>query len=141
MKYFAILLCLACSLGRAQTIPTDPGVYVENAGKWDKLFVASTSGEKSKGVAKTAFTGGIASAKVVMLYRDPDAPVKTQGPRPVFRIIGPTETAPRAIVIVRLEKKKDHRELQVATARGWTGANLSYPPDATTSVDVGQIAI
>ena len=49
-----------------------------------------------------------------MLYRDPDAPVKTQGPRPVFRIIGPTETAPRDIVIVRLEKKKDHRKLPVA---------------------------
>ena len=57
MKYFAILLCLACSLGRARTTHTDPGVYVENAGKWEKLFVVSTSGEKSKGVATTAFTG------------------------------------------------------------------------------------
>jgi hypothetical protein len=137
MKAFAVsLLCLTSSIVYAQN--AQAGAYVQTSDKWEKLYIANTEGLKSKGVAKSAFSYGIASAKIVLMYREPDAPVKTQGPRPIFKIVGPTMTAPRDIVIVRLKQEKDHRELQVASTRVWTGINSSYPPEDTVAVDVKQ---
>ena len=139
MRYLvAVIFCLTTWSGYAQKAPVENGVYVQDAGVWTKLYLASAAGTKSSGIAKSAFSYGIAKAKVLVMYRDPEAPVKTSGPRPTFEIVGPTETAPRDIVIVRLQKKKDHRELQVAKVGAFSGYAAEYPPDLTTAVEVKQ---
>lgn len=102
------------------------------------MYIATVAGTKNSGIAKSAFSYGIAKAKVVVLYRDADAPVSTSGPRPEFRIEGQTQTAPRDIVIVRLERKKDHRELQVAKVGAYSGMSMEYPPEETVAVDPKQ---
>jgi hypothetical protein len=131
-------MALAPVLVIAQSTATENGVYVQNGNAWDKLYLANLNGTKSSGVAKSAFSYGIAKAKVEVVYRDAEAPVSTSGPRPTFKIVGPSQVAPRDIVIVRVQQKKDHRELQLGTARMWSGVNMQYPPEATTEVSVKQ---
>ena len=142
-SFAAALLCLFCAAGFAQSPPWEPGVYIQNAidaNKWDKLYLASTAGARTAGVAKSDFSLGIASKKFELTYRDAEAPVRTSNPKPVFRIVGPSRTAPRDIIVVRLQQMKDHRELQVGGVNDWSGTSFGYPPDATISVDVQQDA-
>jgi hypothetical protein len=133
------VVALAALPSHAQSAPLEKGVYVQNGGSWDRLYLANAIGIKSSGIAKSAFSYGIAKAHVEMSYRDAEAPVKTSGSRPVFRILGVTSVAPRDIVIVRLQVKKDHRELQTAKVGAWTGVNMQYPREATTEVSVQQV--
>lgn len=133
------IVALAALLTHAQSVPTEKGVYVQNSSSWDKLYLANAIGTKNTGVAKSAFSYGLAKAHVVLSYRDAEAPVQTSGPRPVFKIVGTPDRAPRDIVIVRVQKKKDHRELEVGSAALWTGVNMQYPKDVTTEVSVQQV--
>jgi len=139
MKSFAaVLLCLFCAAGFAQSSALEPGIYIQNANKWDKLYLANTAGAKTAGIAKNSLSLGIARKRFELTYRDVEAPVRTLNPKPVFRIVGPSQTAPRDIVVVRLQQRRDHRELQVGGESDWTGTSFGYPPDATTSVEVQQ---
>jgi hypothetical protein len=122
----------------SQAKPTDVGVYVQNGDHWDKLYLASSSGVRAGGAMGAAFSYGIASVKSVMTFRDPTAPVKTFGPRPVFLIVGPSMTAPRDMLIVRLKEKKDHRELQIGKANAYTGMKMEYPASDVTEVTVTE---
>jgi hypothetical protein len=87
---------------------------------------------------KTAFSYGIASMKTVLTFRDASAPAKTASARPTFCIVGPSETAPRDIVIVRLKQKKDHRELEIGKANAYTGAKVEYPASDVTEMAVTE---
>jgi len=136
MKRELLLLCLCTAMASAQTQPTADGVYLQNGNHLDKLYVASTSGVRSSGAAKVAFSYGIASIKVVLEYRDATAPVKTSLARPIFHVLGNMSTAPRDIVIVHLQQKKDHRELQTAKANAYSGMKMEYSPADVTEVDV-----
>jgi hypothetical protein len=138
------LLTLAFMLGTlllsssllAQTKPTEPGVYIQSGDHWEKLYLANSSGIRMSSPAGTAFSYGIASMKTIMTFRDPTAPVKTLGARPVFYVVGPTQTAPRDMLIVRLKEKKDHRELVIGKANAYTGAKVEYPASDVTEVTV-----
>lgn len=133
---FLSAVILACSFATAQTKPMENGIYVQNGDHWDKLYIANTSGARSSGAAKSAFSYGIASAKAVLVFRDSTAPVKTSSTRPVFLVIGDTLTAPRDIVIVRLQQKKDHRELQIGKFNAYSGMKMEYLPADVVGVDV-----
>ena len=140
MKFTAAvaLLLFAPSILAGQTVPTDPGVYVRNGDHWDKLYLANSSGVRAGGGMGAALTYGIASVKSTMTFRDPTAPVKTLGARPVFCIVGPSLTAPRDMLIVRLKEKKDHRELQIGKANAYTGMKIEYPSSDVTEVTVTE---
>jgi len=135
---FLSAVILACSFAAAQTKPTENGIYVQNGDHWDKLYIASTSGARSSGAAKSAFSYGIASSKAVLVFRDSTAPVKSSSMRPIFLVIGDTITAPRDIVIVRLQQKKDHRELQIGKFNAYSGMKMEYPPADVIEVDVKE---
>jgi hypothetical protein len=131
------LFSLAICFGMAQT-PIESGVYIQNGDHLDKLYIANASGTKASGAAKVMFSGGIASAKAVFIYRDATAPMKTALVRPIFHVIGLITTAPRDIVIVRLQQKKDHRELEIGKFNAYSGMNMQYPPADVTEVDVKE---
>jgi hypothetical protein len=138
--FSALSLCV-CLFATGQTVPTEAvptetGTYLQAPTHWDKLYVASMSGIRTSGAAKTMFTYGVASMKSVLVFRDATAPVKTFSVRPVFRIIGNTTTAPRDTVIVQLQQKKDHRELQVGKVNAYNGMKYEYPAEDVTKVDV-----
>jgi hypothetical protein len=142
MKTLLLFVCAtvlgACLPVFSQEKPTEAGVYVQNGDHWDKMYIASSSGIRMSSPAATAFSYGIASIKSIMTFRDPTAPVKASGPRPVFLIIGPTQTAPRDMLIVRMKQKKDHRELQIGKANAYGGAKIEYPASDVTEVTVTE---
>ena len=140
MKVFKIVgvVVLSCLPVVAQSIEKT-GVSIQNGTTWDKLYHANITGTKSKGVAGAAFSYGIAKAHIVHTFREAEAPIQTSNPRPVFKVVGAQDIAPRDIIIVKLEKKKDHREIEVGSVRTWTGANMGYPDKAVTKVTVQQV--
>jgi hypothetical protein len=133
--FSALSLCV-CLFAVAQPVPTENGTYLQAPTHWDNLYVAGVSGIRTSGAAKTMFTYGVASMKSVLVFRDATAPVKTSTVRPVFRIIGNTTGAPRDIVIVQLQQKRDHRELQVGKANVYSGMKYEYPAEDVTKLDV-----
>lgn len=134
----AMLLLFVRPFVSGQATPTDAGVYVRNGDHWDKLYLANSSGVRAGSGMGAAFTYGIASVKSIMTFRDPTAPVKALGARPTFCIVGPTMTAPRDMLIVRLKEKKDHRELQIGKANAYTGMKIEYPASDVTEVTVTE---
>jgi hypothetical protein len=122
----------------AQNTPKASGVYLQDGNGWQSLELVSIMGSRASGVAKAAFSYGIATAKIVLLYRNGKAPVATSDTRPTFCIVNPAKAQPRDIVIVRLKQKKDHRELQVAKLRTFAGPDMEYDPKDTFGVTVGQ---
>lgn len=146
MKILASLLiaatafsCPLASSSQSIPLPANDGIYILNGNHWDRMYVVSVSGYHVSGGMKTAFSYGIASVKTVLSYRDAEAPIRTAYSRPTFCIVGPSATAPRDIVIVRLKQKKDHRELQIGKANAYTGANVEYPNGDVTEVAVTEV--
>jgi len=136
VKLAALFLSLS-TLCIAQN-PYQPSLAVQNGDHWDKLYTATTTGAKAGGMGMAMMTGGISGVKSVLIYRDATAPVHTTSLRPVFKLVGDANTAPRDIIIVRLQQKKNHRELQIGKANAYTGFNMEYPPSETFKVDVKQ---
>lgn len=146
MKTAALSLLLATAAlcatvgacAQSVPLPTQDGVYLLAQGRWERMYLASASGVHVSGAMKTALSYGAASVKTVLTFRDATAPVATSAARPIFCIVGPSQTAPRDIVIVQLKRKKDRRELQIGKANAYTGASVEYPPGDVTEVTVTE---
>jgi hypothetical protein len=124
-----VLLLISATLTAQQEPPTPPsvsggagleslshGVYYQSAQGWKKLDGSSSSGFKTTHGA-SALAG--VPPGVVRLYPGPEAANQIESRRPVFGI---REDAARPdvpgltvrnLLIVRMAKKKDHRELEI----------------------------
>jgi len=126
-----LLLCCLGVIGMAQDLaePPDHGCYYRGASGWQKLEPILPSGTKVRG-----FSG------MTQIYRETNAPMQLSDRRPIFYIKTTPdkqslmESTLRSMVIVRLEQKKDHRELQVIKS-GLIGAKVEIDkkrmPDIT----------
>ncbi|MGB9233147.1 MAG: hypothetical protein WCC04_01955 [Terriglobales bacterium] len=123
-----LVLCVA-SFAQDVVEPPDHGAYYKAKDGWQKLELLATTGNKV-----SAFSGATAS------YRGAEAPIQLSDRRPVFYIKttpnkeGMMALAARNTVIVLLNKKGDHRELQIIKS-GLLGAKAGYDkkrmPDVT----------
>jgi hypothetical protein len=95
-------------------LPSEPGVYHRLDSGWFRLNEALPSDTSNRGVAAALFTGGLYGIKVIEIYRDAESNLKVQERKPTFyvRSFG---LADRDARILRLAKKKNHREVQVAS--------------------------
>jgi hypothetical protein len=102
------------------TAPKAKGVYITLDGKWTPLQPVSVSGFGTKGglnMAKLAIPGAAIfgmNPKSPLLFRDPTALVQITSASSVFCLVGESDINPRDIQVVRLQVKKDHRELELA---------------------------
>jgi hypothetical protein len=105
----AVLLGVCCvSNAQDSAGPPDHGAYYKTKDGWQKLELLTTTGGSFH-----AFSG------ITISYRGAEAPIQLSDRRPVFY----TRTTPdkealmavaaRNTVIVLLDKKEDHRELQI----------------------------
>lgn len=109
----------------------DPGVYLMTTthdGKSQLVFIdrAGSGREKTSNVLGSAFSYGIAKAKIKAEIPGAHAPVRTQEARPVFYMYFPSSnvlggfggndviTSPAQFSLLSVEEKKDHRETAVA---------------------------
>jgi len=125
---FAVVFCvvifaavtLVCA-GQGTAIPQDvqalaDGFYYKSSQGWQKLEPLSMAGGGLKHVGKM-FVPGL-TPQFVWTFRDAESPIQIEDKRPTFcikespmmeSIAGRSE---RDLLIIRFDKKKDHRELQ-----------------------------
>ena len=121
-----VLSQLAISiLSAAQnTVPQDvqslaDGFYYKTPQGWQKLEPISMAGGGLKHVGKM-FVPGL-TPQMVWTFRDAESPVQIENKRPTFCIkempvlAGIAGRSARDLLIVRFDKKKDHRELQTTS--------------------------
>jgi hypothetical protein len=142
-----VILALAVSF-HVQDVPAtqDPqtladGFYCKTAQSWQKLEPLSMAGGGLKHVGKMLVPG--LTPQFVWTFRDPEARIQFGDKRPTFyvkelpilaTIAGRTE---RDLIIIRFDKKKDHRELQTTSGGNMftfkSGISKERLPDIITA--------
>ena len=102
---------------RSAAAKLEPGTYYWTGNGWAAMQSITMSGGGLKHEVKV-FVPGL-TPQMVWTFRDSQAPVQIQGETPLFcvkflAVMAGTPYAPsaREIVVVRFDRKKDHRELQ-----------------------------
>jgi len=110
-------------------LPADPGVYYKGPAGWIRLEQAVPTGSKAGGIgsfAAMAAIGPFAKVKAKSVYDGPLAPLQITDSKPMFYVRSAPGAASRSshryFGIVQLEQKKDRRELQVASASGFSAS-------------------
>jgi hypothetical protein len=109
------------AVAQDQPAPTVPGLYYSSASGPSRAELATNAGFKTTGVAKSAFSYGIAKAKGKWIYHNPGAIAQLSDHRPVFTLVSQVDISTQAIALVRFDVKKDHREAQYFEYGLWTG--------------------
>jgi hypothetical protein len=136
-----VLFCAAQETGVPQdTQSLSDGFYYRTPQGWEKLQPLSMAGGGLKHAGKM-FVPGL-TPQFVWTFRGAEAPVQTEDKRPTFyikelpaltTIAGRTE---RDLIIIRFDKKKDHRELQSTSGGNMftfkSGISKERLPDITT---------
>lgn len=115
--------------------PHSPGIYLldtRGSARMDRIDATVSNQTKTSNILGYAFTYGLSSAKVKTVIPNPTARVQAVGIRPVFYFFfnqsnalasltdfstafTATATSPNEFSLIRLEKKKDHREAVVGS--------------------------
>jgi hypothetical protein len=115
------LLINVVGVAQDKPVPTAVGLYFSSPSGPSRLELATNSGFKTTGTAKSAFSYGIAKAKGKWLYRNSAATAQLSDHRPVFTLVSQIDVSTQAIALLRFEVKKDHREAQYFEYGVWTG--------------------
>jgi hypothetical protein len=114
--------------------PSEPGVYHMLDSGWLRLNESTPTDISNRGVAAALLTGGLSGIKVVQIYRDAESNLKVQERKPTFYVRG-FGLADRDARILRLTKKKRHREVQVASV------NAFNPKHGHREQDIREVVI
>jgi hypothetical protein len=133
------------SAAQNATVPEDvkslaEGFYYKTAHGWKKLEVISMAGGGLKHVGKM-FVPGL-TPQYVWTFREAESPVQIEDKRPTFCVVessmmaGIAGRSDRDLLIIRFDKKKDHRELQTTSGGNMftfkSGISKDRMPDITT---------
>ncbi len=131
MKMITFLLALLASvvsLAQDQSAPTPTptiaGAYYQTPSGLSRLELTTSSGFKTSGLAKAAFSYGVAKVKGKWLYHNPAAIAQLSDHRPIFTLVSQLDVSTQAIALLKLDVKKDHREAQYCEAGAWTGVKI-----------------
>lgn len=120
-----------------QKSPDEPGVYYKSKADWIRLRESTGSQIITRGMDKALFTFGLSSIQMVRIYSDPSAKTQFFATQPEFYIRG-IAVSEEDISILRLERKKDHREIQVSSIR--PGEARGYRPKDIYEVKATRIS-
>src|SRR6266481_979898 len=118
-RYITLLLATltsVVSLAQDKPVPTTAGLYYSSPSGPSRLELATNSGFKTTGVAKSAFSYGIAKAKGKWLYRNPAAMAQFPDHRPVFTLVSQIDglnTGNRVVEIRREERSQGSAILRI----------------------------
>jgi hypothetical protein len=110
------------AVGQTET-PTVVGMYSQTASGYTRMELATSSGFKTGGAMKAAFSYGIAKIKGEWLYRGTSASAQVTN-RPAFVLVSQMDVSTQAIALIRLDLKKDHREAPYCEASVWSGVKV-----------------
>jgi hypothetical protein len=112
----------------------DLGMYFQKADEWVRMEKIVPLGAQAKGVEGALI--GIGPSTVAQ-YRGRTSPILIVSSRPLFRYVRAKdreEFIPRAVVFVRLEERKDSRELRIGK-----GTRVGFDKKKTTEAVVKSI--
>jgi hypothetical protein len=101
-------------------VPSLAGLYNQSSSGYVKMELATSSGFKTSGGAKAAFSYGIAKVKGKWIYNGSNA-VAQLASHPVFVLVSQVDVSTQSIALVRFDIKKEHREAEYCEAGAWTG--------------------
>lgn len=120
-----VVILASVVVGQQAEAKREPGMYAEQNGTLEKMAPAPYSGSKE--------TNNIAKANVFWTFRGSEAIVKLAVKRPHFVIYSTKpHWATTRLVIVRLDKKSDHRELRMASGSMF-GGHGGFDEDKTVT--------
>jgi hypothetical protein len=97
-----------------QGLPAEPGIYHKDNTGWIRLREGFATGVKTKGMGKAMLTWGLSEMRVAQIYSGAQSSVQLSERKPIFYVRG-YAVSERDVQIMRLEKKKDHRQIQIAS--------------------------
>jgi len=113
-----VLVGSLCAQQKAENLPTVQGVYYKTVDGWARFLPVTMSGGGLKHTGKLLVPG--LTPHMVWTFPGPEAPVQFSESRPMFYIrhwpqslIALAGSPERNLTIVRLDRRKDHRELQI----------------------------
>jgi hypothetical protein len=143
----AAFLAIACISGLAQAQPSatdfeSAGMYYRTSAGWSKLDLLQYNGTAVRGTEKAIFGMGPTG---VWLFPNNHAPAQLTERNPIFYLRrnpdNPRPFSARSLAIVRLESKKDHREIKVSSISGfWGTAKTGYDEKKVVPTAVKQIS-
>lgn len=132
-KFSMALWLLAALPALAQgepVLPADPGFYILKNSVYEPLIPAPIQSIEPK-IGRAILNGyslGLAGTRVVITVPGKSSPVQT-GPRPTFVLVNRSRAIassaqagglnPRSLEIVKLDKKKSHREVNIMHGTSW----------------------
>lgn len=127
MKYILAVMVLVLAtagsaLGQTPQTPTLSGLYSQSESGYTKMEMATSSGFKTSGVAKSAFSYGIAHVHGKWTYNGKAAAAQISS-QPTFVLVSQVDVSTQSVGLVRFDVKKDRREAEMCDADMWTGVN------------------
>ncbi|HXH48545.1 MAG TPA: hypothetical protein VNM47_04155 [Terriglobia bacterium] len=130
--------------------PHAPGIYLLEQGSAGRQMITleptASSGEKTGGMFKMAMSYGLAKANYKMAIPGHQATIRVQEPRPTFYFyfataagaMGQGPTNPSDFSLVKLDQKKDRREVIVGRA-GITGISSGVSSKDAAAFDAESV--
>lgn len=120
------------------SIPAEPGIYYKAPDGWVRLEQVSPKAVEPRGVGTALLTGGISGVRMIQEYRGAKSNLEIREQQPRFFVRG-FALSEEGVQIVRLEKKKDHREIVAGSITPFN-AKAGYGVRDTTDVVVSRIS-
>ncbi|MGH9761281.1 MAG: hypothetical protein ACREDR_11650 [Blastocatellia bacterium] len=119
-------------------MPGGPGVYYKGTNGWAEIDEAVGSTAKARGIPAAMLSFGLAGIHVLRVYNGAGATARTADSSPVFFVQGLGINS-REAAIIRLEQKRDHREVNIASLRPFA-AKSGYPSGRVVAVKLSRLS-
>ena len=121
--------------------PPEVGVYWKDGTKFVLLQGMTVSQAKVGGRAGSFFTNGMRSEHWDATVAGPTSQNRVKDRRPVFYFYVPDGDTAADYVLIKLEKKSDHREFQVGSFGGVTGGKSGVKKDKEINYHAEHVGI
>ena len=103
--------------------PKEVGVYWKDGTQFVYIEGQTVSNAKIGGRAAHYFSYGIASKKWNAEIPGAESSNKVKDRQPLFYFYAPENSGPADLVLVKLDKKSDHRQWEIGRIGGWAGGH------------------
>jgi len=133
--------------GNDQTEGTEllgEGAYYKTTKGWVRLEQVTMAGGGATHIGKM-FVPGL-TPQMVWTFRGAEAPIQISEPKPTFYIkqspymVNVQGRSPRDVVVVRFDKKKDHRELQTTSGGSMFTFKMGFSKERTPDITVTRLS-
>lgn len=120
------------------SIPEEPGVHYKTPDGWIRVEEVSPSAVEPRGVGIALLTWGLGGVRMIQAYSGAQSHLQIRERKPTFYVRG-FVVSEQDVRIVRLEKKKDHREILAASITPFN-AKTGYREHDVNDVVVSRVS-